>query len=378
MLPKIAKELKTSDGELGVYMDSILPSSYATAFHRMERVVKEMTTFCDPMFVTRRRHHEKSTVADHFYGCRIYETVPHAPTKIHKPEKPIRFAVIRLSTDTRLFLIAKKSDVVLLYRHGCRYVPSRPMEVKAPIMRPEILKTVLDETIGFLELLQKHKDLELRASRGVMLHGPPGNGKTMLCRWLVNEAAKRNWSHGLVTASQIRAAFGQDRLTELFCSKKLIICDDIDVEFFSRRGKDCELACALLASLDGVRKQEQTVRIFTSNESVETMDDAFKRPGRIDRAIEIPLPNREMRLTFIKTWNTKLLEALDPYEILEACGDMSFAELDEVQRNLLVNWIRTKKFELKKAVDDMRNRLNDLPVNLRNSVGFGGSAGDDE
>jgi hypothetical protein len=363
LLPILASELNSTVEQLGVYLNSILPSPYSESFHQIDLTVKDLSTPCNPIFIARRRRHDPNNPEDIFFGCRIFQT---------RGETPIRFAAYRTMTDQSLFIILPKDQLQALYRYANRQ-PIKVAEIKKPILPAETMSSVWDETIGFLELLRKHREIEIRASRGLLLHGPPGNGKTMICRWLLQEATQRNWSSKIVTASEIESAFGQNQLTQLFGGSAVIVCDDIDIAFFSRSGHKSEIACSLLSALDGATtKQPHTVRIFTTNETVSDLDPAFQRPGRIDRAIRIPLPDDQGRLAFAKTWHKKLLEQIPASEIASACSHLSFAEMDEVQRNLLINWVKgSKEWNLKQAITDLENRLSDMPPKSAAGFGFG-------
>ena len=361
-LSKIARSLGCKRQELIVMLDSIMPDPYMSALHNFEKLIDAYHITGDKIYILRRRNHDNNNVSDHFYGCRIYQT---------RSESPIQFALIRLSTDARMFLVMKNEEVKRLYKRARAYCGHVVKPIKKPIIDEDAFRLVVKETLGFIQILKKHKEYDIRATRGLMLHGPPGNGKTMLCRWLINEFTRQELTTNSVTSTQIRQAQANDSLAELFGNRNLIVCDDIDISFFDRNGANGELACSLLASLDGVTKaQRGAIRVFTSNESVEDMDPAFRRPGRIDKAIEIPLPNDGLKLQFIQTWNTELLKNIKAENIQSACKGMSFAEMDEVQRAMIVNWLESKQWDLDLAIEQTRNRLSDLPQH-RESVGFG-------
>ena len=68
------------------------------------------------------------------------------------------------------------------------------------------------------------------------------------------------------------------------------------------RGKgNGKMACSLLTAMDGMSEGGHLVRIFTTNESVEELDPAFTRPGRIDRCITLDKPDQDLRRQLIQT-----------------------------------------------------------------------------
>jgi len=151
----------------------------------------------------------------------------------------------------------------------------------------------------------------IKAPKGVLLYGPPGTGKTLLARAL---ASNINGTFLKVVASAIVDKYiGESAriIREMFGYAKdhqpcVIFMDEIDAIGGSRFGEgssaDREIQrtlMELLAQLDGFESLG-AVKIVMATNRPDILDPALLRPGRLDRKIEIPLPNEASRLDILK------------------------------------------------------------------------------
>jgi len=150
------------------------------------------------------------------------------------------------------------------------------------------------------------KDLMDRAGlgsdRGILLWGPPGTGKTSLIRGIINELA------GEVTVLLASPRSLVDNLVDIYAEAErlapsVVVLEDVD-NIASTRGGGL---LALLATLDGVIKDHTklVVTIATTNDP-RSIDEAAKRPGRIDRFVEVALPDEKIRLKILEHYFDKL------------------------------------------------------------------------
>lgn len=170
----------------------------------------------------------------------------------------------------------------------------------------------LRETI---ELPLTNPDLFLRVGikppKGVLLYGPPGTGKTLLARALANNIEA---SFLKVVASAIVDKYiGESArvIREMFGYAKdhqpcVIFMDEIDAiggrRFSQGTSADREIQrtlMELLNQLDGFESLGKVKMIMATNRP-DTLDPALLRPGRLDRKIEIPLPNESSRIEILK------------------------------------------------------------------------------
>jgi len=151
----------------------------------------------------------------------------------------------------------------------------------------------------------------IKAPKGVLLYGPPGTGKTLLARAL---ASNINGTFLKVVASAIVDKYiGESAriIREMFGYAKdhqpcVIFMDEVDAiggsRFSEGTSADREIQrtlMELLAQLDGFESLG-AVKIVMATNRPDILDPALLRPGRLDRKIEIPLPNEASRLNILK------------------------------------------------------------------------------
>ena len=156
------------------------------------------------------------------------------------------------------------------------------------------------------------KRMGIEPPKGVLLHGPPGCGKTLLVRAVANES-EANFisvdSHSL----QQEGIVGKEtkRLREIFkkarqASPSIIFFDEID-SFTTVRGKgnsahgasNQSLLNQLLTEIDGLEELNDVVIIAATNRP-DMMDPALLRPGRFDRVVRVDVPDAKSRLQIFK------------------------------------------------------------------------------
>lgn len=151
----------------------------------------------------------------------------------------------------------------------------------------------------------------IKAPKGVLLYGPPGTGKTLLARAL---ASNINATFLKVVASAIVDKYiGESAriVREMFGYAKdhapcVIFMDEVDAiggsRFSEGSSADREIQrtlMELLSQLDGFESLG-AVKIVMATNRPDILDPALLRPGRLDRKIEIPLPNEASRLEILK------------------------------------------------------------------------------
>ena len=173
----------------------------------------------------------------------------------------------------------------------------------------------------------------IKAPKGVLLYGPPGTGKTLLARAL---AANINGTFLKVVASAIVDKYiGESAriIREMFGYAKdhapcVVFMDEIDAiggsRFSEGTSADREIQrtlMELLSQLDGFESLG-AVKIVMATNRPDILDPALLRPGRLDRKIEIPLPNEASRLEILKIHATAITKRGDiDYESVVRLAD---------------------------------------------------------
>lgn len=170
----------------------------------------------------------------------------------------------------------------------------------------EALESMRD-LLEFIQTPEKFALLGARIPRGVLLHGMPGTGKTLLARALAGEAGVPFFAVNGADFVEMYVGVGASRVRSLFqkarkAGRAVIFFDEIDAIGKKRTNQNDEreqTLNALLSEMSGFRESDGIVVLAATNR-IDTLDDALLRPGRFDRRIEVPLPGPEERLRILE------------------------------------------------------------------------------
>jgi ATP-dependent 26S proteasome regulatory subunit len=183
-----------------------------------------------------------------------------------------------------------------------RLAPIAPARREDIVLPEKTLALVERNTLGFAREAERLARLGLSAKKGVLLHGPPGTGKTLLVRWLAG--ALPGYTKLLVTAGQY-ALLDEYLAIARALQPALVVLEDIDLVGGHRdgpaRGPGALLA-RLLNEMDGLAAEARVLFVLTTNRP-EVLEPALAaRPGRIDQAIEIGLPDEPERERLVRRY----------------------------------------------------------------------------
>jgi proteasome regulatory subunit len=266
-------------------------------------------------------------------------------------------------------------------------VMSKSVDVRARVMEliesPNIdydmiggLKKQIDEVIETLELPltnpELFTDVGVEPPHGIMLYGPPGNGKTLVAKAVAHRAKAtfiRMSGSELVQkyigegARLVRDVFEMAREK----APSIVFIDEID-SVGSRRTYDGTTGSSevnrtmvqLLAELDGFDARGD-VKIVAATNRIDLLDPALLRPGRFDRIIEIPSPDAEGRKEILKihTRNMKL-EDVDIDEVVGMTDGLSGAELKAIVTEAGMFVIRRKGKAV--TMQDFKDSFNKMII----------------
>merc|ERR1712076_64818 len=263
-----------------------------------------------------------------------------------------------LSTIDRELL--KPSASIALHKHSNALVDILPPESDSSITmlsdteRPDVcysdisgLDTQKQEIREAVELpltqFELYKSIGIDPPRGVLLYGPPGCGKTMLAKAVAHHTTA---SFIRVVGSEFVQKYlgeGPRMVRDVFRLAKenspaIIFIDEIDViatkRFDAQTGADREVQRILLELLNQMDGFDQTtnVKVIMATNRQDTLDPALLRPGRLDRKIEFPLPDRRQKRLIFSTVCAKmnLADDVDLEDFISRPDKISNADIHSV------------------------------------------------
>lgn len=252
-------------------------------------------------------------------------------------------------------------------------------------------QSVKDELTTVIDLLRnpkRAKEFGLTVPKGILLQGPPGTGKTTIAKVVANTAGL---SFFALRQDQIVSKYvgeSERNLSKLFeaaqsSAPAVIFIDEIDA-LGKKRGDQSttygdSLLNHLLQLIDGVISSEGIYIIGATNRA-ELVDDALKRAGRLNRVIEIPLPDatarRALFIRYLRDLSVSNDVALE--DLVEATDGNSAADIKEICNQAGLHALRRSKqvkgargkFDI--ASQDFEVALSEFEV--RESIPEGGYA----
>lgn len=171
------------------------------------------------------------------------------------------------------------------------------------ILPAKTLELLDRNVINFVQRSERLRQFAMSTKKGLLFYGPPGTGKTHTIRYLAGSLARHTTL--LISAEQI-GLLGEYMTLARLLQPSMVVMEDVDLLARSRaksRNATTELLLnKLLNEMDGLREDADILFILTTNRPEELEGALASRPGRIDQAIEFPLPNAAGREKLVRLY----------------------------------------------------------------------------
>ena len=282
-----------------------------------------------------------------------------------------------------------------------RVLPDTEIVIKEEMIEddePGEISSIMYEDIGglgdqlqkvreMIELPLKHpilfRRLGIDPPKGVLLHGPPGTGKTMIAKAVANET---NAHFTSINGPEIISKYygeSEKQLREIFDdaasnAPAIIFIDELDSIAPKREDVSGEVerrvVAQLLTLMDGMQGRDNVVVIGATNRP-DAIDQALRRPGRFDRELEIGVPDKNGRreIMNIHTRGMPISDDFDMNWILENSYGFVGADLMSLTREAAMKTLRRYLPEIDldqdeippEVLEKMEVQMNDFRLAIR-------------
>lgn len=205
---------------------------------------------------------------------------------------------------------------------------------RADVILPEgVLERIERITVGFSERAPSLRAGRRHLRRGLLLYGPPGTGKTHTVRYLLSRLSERTI---FVLSSQGLGLISRTVSLARALQPAIVVLEDVDLVAEERTRPHAgtnPVLFELLNQMDGVEEDADIVFILTTNRPDLLEPALASRPGRVDLAVEVPLPGPPERRRLLELYAGGLrVDRVDWDPIVERTDGCSAAFLREVLR----------------------------------------------
>jgi len=280
----------------------------------------------------------------------------------------------------------KPNTSIALHRHSHSVVDILPPETDASIQLVAEKPDVTYQDIGGMDMQKQevreavelpltqhelYKQIGIDPPRGVLLYGPPGTGKTMMAKAVANATTASFISMAGSEFVQKYLGEGPRMVRDVFRLARenapaIVFIDEIDSiatkRFDAQTGADREvqrILIELLTQMDGF-DQATNVKVIMATNRADTLDPALLRPGRLDRKIEFPNPDRRQKRMVFSACTAKmnLSEEVQLEDYVNRADKISCAEIAAICQEAGMQAVRRNRYViLPKDFDEAYKKL---------------------
>ena len=235
---------------------------------------------------------------------------------------------------------------------------------------PEIYEECI-EIVSYLKNNTDYKNVGAEIPRGILLEGPPGTGKTLIAKAIASESNANFISVAASEFVELFVGLGASKVRNLFKDARenapsIIFIDEIDA-IGRQRGAGINMGNdereqtlnQILAEMDGFESNENVIVIAATNRK-DVLDAALLRPGRFDRLINVPLPDKNSRINILELYlkNKNVEENIKVDFLAQLTAGFSGAQLKNLLNEAAINAARLGKTVItQKNIEDALEKI---------------------
>jgi hypothetical protein len=219
----------------------------------------------------------------------------------------------------------------------------RPTLGPGEVVLPEgVLETVERHVVGVAEHAEALRAHGQHLKRGLLLHGPPGTGKTHTVRYLMGRLPEVTV---IVMTGPAMGLVSQAAALARRLQPAIVVVEDVDLVAEDRGMSpdgNSPVLFTLLDAMDGIGADADVTFVLTTNRA-EVLEDALaNRPGRVDLAVEVPRPDARGRLALLELYGRELGKDLDLTPVVAATEGMTASFFKELMRRAVLVALRER------------------------------------
>lgn len=233
----------------------------------------------------------------------------------------------------------------------------RPSVAASAVVLPEgLLQRVRDQVIGISAHAERLRAQGQHLKRGVLLYGPPGTGKTLTVRHLLHESPEATV---VLLQGEALGLVGEAARLARALAPSIVVLEDVDLVAAQRGMFGIQpLLFEVLDALDGLSGDADVAFVLTTNRADILEPALAARPGRIDLALEVPLPDAQARRSLFRLYAAELPLS---GEALDAAADAADGVTASFAKELIRRAVLTATLAGREVTDaDLAAALEDL------------------
>lgn len=199
---------------------------------------------------------------------------------------------------------------------GLKFHDLPPVTRNRIILPDGLLKRIERQTIEAGKHSEALKKAKRKLKRGILLHGKPGTGKTLTAMYLASEMKERTV---ILMTGRGQGSIESSCRFARWLEPSMVVIEDVDLiaeDRTKQQGCNTAILLELLNEMDGLSDDVDVLFFLTTNRPDVLEPALAARPGRVDQAYEIPLPDRECRNRLFELYIEGMeveVEDMEPY-----------------------------------------------------------------